>query len=108
MSSSLFQRGLCYTFNSGEAGHPILHVTSSGTSQSLSLLVDVQSDEYYGPFSYAATGLKVSIHEQGEWPDVENHGNDVSPGQNTNIKITRRKVSRPGAQGQIDPYKRDN
>ncbi|KAJ7374032.1 amiloride-sensitive sodium channel [Desmophyllum pertusum] len=59
-----FYRGLCYTFNPGAPGYPLLDVTSSGTSQALSLIIDVQPKEYYGPFSYEGTGLKVLIHEQ--------------------------------------------
>ncbi|XP_078362062.1 acid-sensing ion channel 3-like isoform X2 [Oculina patagonica] len=87
-----FYRGLCYTFNSGAPGHPLLDVTSSGISQALNLIIDVQPEEYYGPFSYEGTGLKVLLHEQKEWPEMENLGVDVTPGYNTNIRIQRSKV----------------
>jgi len=86
------QRGLCYTFNSGAPGHPLLDVTSSGITQALSLMIDVQPNEYYGPFSYEGTGLKVLLHDQNEWPEIENLGMDVTPGYNTNIRIQRSKV----------------
>ena len=63
-------------------------------SQSLSLILDVQPEEYYGPFSYDATGLKLLLHEQEEWPEleIENLGLDVTPGHNTNIRVQRNKV----------------
>ena len=86
------QRGMCYTFNSGEPGHPLLNATASGISQALSLILDVQPEEYYGPFSYEATGIKLVLHEQHEWPQVENLGIDISPGYNTNIRIKQNKV----------------
>ena len=91
-SISPWQRGLCYTFNSGAPGHPLLDVTSSGKTQALSLIIDVQPNEYYGPFSYEGTGLKVLLHDQNEWPEIENLGMDVTPGYNTNIRIQRSKV----------------
>lgn len=52
----------------------------------------MQPAEYYGPFSYDATGVKVVLHEQHEWPEVENWGIDITPGYHTNIKIKRKKV----------------
>ena len=59
----------------------------------MSLLIDVQPNEYYGPFSYEGTGLKVLLHDQNEGPDIENLGMDVTPGYNTNIRIQRSKVT---------------
>ncbi|KAM7431426.1 hypothetical protein ABFA07_017989 [Porites harrisoni] len=84
-------RGLCYTFNSGQPGHPLVNATALGISQALSLILDVQPEEYYGPFSYDATGIKLVLHEQYEWPQVENLGIDLTPGYNTNIRIKRNK-----------------
>lgn len=55
-------------------------------------MIDVQPTEYYGMFSYDATGIKVILHEQEEFPEVENWGIDVTPGCNTNIRIKRHKV----------------
>ena len=51
-----------------------------------------QPSQYYGPYSTDGTGFRVMIHDQNEWPDVENHGIDISPGINTVIPIERKKV----------------
>lgn len=32
------------------------------------------------------------LHDQNEWPEIENLGMDVTPGYNTNIRIQRSKV----------------
>ena len=35
------------------------------------------------------------IHDQSEWPDVENYGIDVSPGFSNTVRIQRHKVMNP-------------
>ena len=32
------------------------------------------------------------VHDQNEWPDIENHGIDVSPGFSNTVRIKRHKV----------------
>lgn len=51
-----------------------------------------QPNQYYGPYSTDSTGFRVLIHDQNEWPDVENHGMDISPGILAAILIKRHKV----------------
>ena len=35
------------------------------------------------------------VHDQNEWPDIENHGIDVSPGFSNTVRIQRHKVTKP-------------
>ncbi|KAK2562244.1 Acid-sensing ion channel 4 [Acropora cervicornis] len=59
----------------------------------LSYVLDAQPEEYYGPFSYDATGFKVLVHDQSElYPNIEDCGVDIPPGFNTNIRVHRTKM----------------
>ena len=64
-----------------------------------------QPSQYYGPYSTDGTGFRVMIHDQNEWPDVENHGIDISPGINTVIPIERKKVCYDSQGEQCNSYK---
>lgn len=88
-----YMRGTCHTFNSGKAGHPKLYVTTAGKMKALALYLDAQPEEYYGPFSYDATGFKILVHDQSElYPNVEDFGVDIPPGFTTNIRVHKTKV----------------
>ncbi|EDO39877.1 predicted protein [Nematostella vectensis] len=91
MRYTSYSRGLCYTFNAGANGSPIGQATTSGTRTSLSLRLNAESDEYYGPFSYDATGFKLAVHDQNEIPNMDEDAFDISPGFLTNIRIRREK-----------------
>lgn len=58
----------------------------------MTLSLVAQPNQYYGPYSTDSTGFRVLIHDQNEWPDVENHGMDISPGILAVIPIKRHKV----------------
>ena len=67
---------------------------TTGKFKGLTLYLDAQPEEYYGPFSYEATGFKVLVHDQSElYPNIEDFGVDIPPGFNTNIRVHRTKVS---------------
>ncbi|XP_031561745.1 acid-sensing ion channel 3-like, partial [Actinia tenebrosa] len=89
-----FFHGNCYTFNAGDNGSSILRVRASGKMQSLTLRLDSEPHEYYGPFSYDATGFKIAVHNQGNHLDIEEEGYDISPGFYTSIRIKKNKVRR--------------
>lgn len=92
----LFQRGLCYTFNSGKPGYPLLEQSSAGRNAGLLLQLDAQPEQYYGAFNLLeGTGFRILVHDQNEWPDMENHGIDVSPGFSNTVRIQRHKVMKP-------------
>ncbi|XP_020914699.2 acid-sensing ion channel 4 [Exaiptasia diaphana] len=82
--------GLCYTFN---ANASTVKEVSTGKHQGLTLELDAESSEYYGPFSYHATGFKVVLHEPGTFHNIDNiEGFDLSPGFLTSIRIKREKT----------------
>ena len=92
----LFQRGLCYTFNSGKPGYPLLEQSSAGRDAGLLLQLDAQPEQYYGVLNLLeGTGFRILVHDQNEWPDMENHGIDVSPGFSNTVRIQRHKVMKP-------------
>ncbi|XP_020631766.1 acid-sensing ion channel 1-like [Orbicella faveolata] len=94
-------RGLCYTFNSGKPGYPLLEQSSAGRSEGLLLQLNAQPEQYYGAFNvFEGTGFRMVVHDQSEWPDMENHGIDVSPGFSNTVRIQRHKTIRLGP-----PYK---
>ena len=50
-------------------------------------------EQYYGPFNlFEGTGFRVLVHDQNDWPDVENYGIDISPGFHSTIRMQRFKV----------------
>lgn len=58
------------------------------------MYLDAQPEEYYGPFSYDATGFKILVHEQRDlYPNIEDFALDIPPGFTTNIRVRRSKVS---------------
>ena len=68
-------------------------MTTSGKIQALTLYLDAQPEEYYGPYSYDATGFKILVHDQNEsYPNIEDFGVDLPPGFTTNIRVRRTKV----------------
>ena len=69
-------------------------MTTSGKIQALTLSLDAQPEEYYGPYSYDATGFKILVHDQNEsYPNIEDFGVDLPPGFTTTIRVRRTKVS---------------
>ncbi|KAK3746285.1 hypothetical protein QZH41_016538, partial [Actinostola sp. cb2023] len=88
--------GLCYTFNANSANRSTLKLVGAGKRQGLTLRLDAQPHEYYGPYSYDATGFKIAVHEPGTFHDIDDEGYDVSPGFYTSIRIRRKKtVTKP-------------
>ncbi|XP_078362143.1 acid-sensing ion channel 1-like isoform X2 [Oculina patagonica] len=89
------QRGLCYTFNSGRPGHPLLYQASAEKSQGLLLQLNAEPEQYYGPLNiFEGTGFRVLVHDQNQWPDMENYGIEVSPGFSSTIRVLRHKIIR--------------
>ncbi|XP_068716303.1 acid-sensing ion channel 2-like [Montipora capricornis] len=74
--------GLCYTFNSGLKGHPLLKVQRAGVDYGLRLSLSVQQDQYYGSLR-DSSGFKVMVHDQEEPPLINELGFAIQPGTHT-------------------------
>ena len=71
----------------------MLYQSSAGRNEGLLLQLNAEPDQYYGPFNVLeGTGFRVLVHDQNEWPNMENHGIDVSPGFSSTFRIQRQKV----------------
>ncbi|XP_046838980.1 degenerin unc-8-like [Xenia sp. Carnegie-2017] len=89
--------GNCYTFNNGFDKDSnrvrVLKATKPGPSQGLVLIMNVEQEQYIGPFSVEA-GVRVSLHGQGlmNFPHAE--GFSASPGMSTSVGIKKTKITR--------------
>lgn len=85
--------GMCYTFNSGNDGRPVINATMSGDVNGLKLLLNVERDSYVDNPIKPFAGLTVRIHDQHTYPFVEQFGFSVQPGLRTLCSIKQKKVS---------------
>ncbi|KAK3706076.1 hypothetical protein QZH41_014684, partial [Actinostola sp. cb2023] len=81
--------GLCHTFNSGQDGHQVVKSITSGKDMGLALLVDIDTEEYYGNVNAWYNGIIMAIHNQHEQPMIEDNGMEIKPGFITNIRLKR-------------------
>ncbi|CAH1775107.1 unnamed protein product [Owenia fusiformis] len=78
--------GVCYTFNLEARSE--FAVNESGTSNGLSLIINVEQYEYMvGPRTDA--GIKVLLHNQSEVPMVTDIGFAVAPGMHSLVAVKR-------------------
>lgn len=80
---------LCYTLNSGEEGHPLLHVTHGGMNYGYEALFDLKTDIAFREHSF--TGMKVIFHSQNEPPNMDT-GFIITPGFKHFIKMSMEEV----------------
>jgi hypothetical protein len=90
---NFLQYGLCYTFNSGKNDHGILKATRTGSTFGLSMVINIQPEEYYGQYSREGTGFRVIIHDQEVYPLMEKSSWQISPGSSVEMQITRNEVN---------------
>ena len=75
---SISRLGVCYTFNSGKNGKPILRANATGFSEGLQLFVNIREDDYVGSFGHIV-GATVTVHPQSEPPLGDEKGVYVAP-----------------------------
>ena len=84
--------GQCYTFNSGENGHPVIHATFAGQNSGLKLRLNIERDSYIASTVRPSVGLAVIIHDQKSFPFIEEFGIAIQPGISSLCSLKRRKV----------------
>ncbi|KAL6033190.1 hypothetical protein STEG23_023806, partial [Scotinomys teguina] len=75
--------GNCYTFNSRENA-TILSTSMGGSEYGLQVILYINEDEY-NPFLVSSTGAKVLIHQQNEYPFIEDVGTEIETAMSTSI-----------------------
>ncbi|XP_006125866.2 epithelial sodium channel subunit gamma [Pelodiscus sinensis] len=88
--------GNCYTFNSGENG-TILTTSTGGSEYGLQVVLYVEEADY-NPFLVTSTGAKIIVHDQDEYPFIEDIGTEIETAMATSIGMhfTRsHKLSQP-------------
>lgn len=86
--------GQCYTFNSGQNGSQLLKTRMPGKNNGLKLRLNIQRNGYvkYPKNPYA--GITVLVHDQNNFPVMEEYGFFVEPGTHTFIAVKMKKVSK--------------
>ena len=95
-SEVLTRLGYCYTFNSGRiANRPLLKSQGIGTRYGLSLMLNIEQDEYLDlPTEFsAAAGVRVAIHPHNQPPVPYDLSIAIPPGRNMLIGIRQKDVS---------------
>ena len=95
-SEELTRLGYCYTFNSGRlANRRLLKSEGIGTRYGLSLILNIEQDEYLDiPIpAFSVAGVRVAIHPQDQPPIPEDLSIAVPPGRNVFIGIHQKNVS---------------
>ncbi|XP_057307360.1 acid-sensing ion channel 1C-like [Hydractinia symbiolongicarpus] len=79
----------CFTFNSGQKGHPVLSVTGTGIERSLTMTINLQHYDYYR--DRLISGIHLLLHGQDETP-VRIRGPMISPGYTTYIQVEKKQI----------------
>ncbi|KAJ7305774.1 hypothetical protein JRQ81_010140 [Phrynocephalus forsythii] len=88
--------GNCYTFNSGKDGR-ILSTSTGGSENGLQVILYVDEADY-NPFLVTATGAKIVVHDQDEYPFIEDIGTEIETATATSIGMhftTSRRLGKP-------------
>ncbi|ESO09376.1 hypothetical protein HELRODRAFT_168357 [Helobdella robusta] len=85
--------GNCYTFNAAEEGKPLKTINYPGPNNGLSIIFNVEQDEYIGEVTQYA-GLRVVVHDPKKMPFPDDEGILVPPNALTHIGVQLETVSR--------------
>uniref|UniRef100_A0A8D2L2U0 Sodium channel epithelial 1 gamma subunit n=1 Tax=Varanus komodoensis TaxID=61221 RepID=A0A8D2L2U0_VARKO len=75
--------GNCYTFNSGQNGE-ILSTSMGGSENGLQVILYIEEADY-NPFLVTSTGAKIVVHDQDEYPFIEDIGTEIETATATSI-----------------------
>jgi hypothetical protein len=73
------QMGQCFTFNSGQQGHQRLRSIVAGPSNGLSLKLNLEEADHVSNAYSLDAGFKVLLHDQNEYPLIEEFGFALQP-----------------------------
>ena len=83
----------CHTFNGGKDGIAIQRTTLGGNENGLRLNLNLEQEHHVREYTQPTAGFKVLVHDQNEYPFVEQFGFVVQPGIHTYCSLRRKKVS---------------
>ena len=83
--------GMCYTFN-GKGRLLPARQTRDGPETGISLVLNVDTDEYFAPFSRDAVGLRIRLHDPDEFPQVDNGNILLAPGVDVYMSLQKQVV----------------
>ncbi|PIO36959.1 hypothetical protein AB205_0106850 [Aquarana catesbeiana] len=95
--------GNCYTFN--DASREQLFVSSMGGAEAGLKLVIFIDEEEYNPFLVTAAGAKILVHDQNDYPFIEESGTELQTAAQTSIGMhltESSKLSSPYSECTID------
>ncbi|KAL8174935.1 UNVERIFIED_CONTAM: Amiloride-sensitive sodium channel subunit gamma [Gekko kuhli] len=75
--------GNCYTFNSGK-DRQILNTSTGGSEYGLQVILYIEEADY-NPFLVTSTGAKIVVHDQDEYPFIEDIGTEIETATATSI-----------------------
>ncbi|XP_060116987.1 LOW QUALITY PROTEIN: amiloride-sensitive sodium channel subunit gamma [Heteronotia binoei] len=75
--------GNCYTFNS-QNGSNILNTSTGGSEYGLQVILYIEEADY-NPFLVTSTGAKIVVHDQDEYPFIEDIGTEIETATATSI-----------------------
>ena len=85
---TMTDRGLCFSFNTGQGSINSLNRSSEGMLYQVSLTLDVNPDEYFG-ISNGGEGFLVVIHNQNEFPNANTKSFGIGPGQEVYVALQK-------------------
>uniref|UniRef100_A0A0N4Z4F2 Degenerin mec-10 n=1 Tax=Parastrongyloides trichosuri TaxID=131310 RepID=A0A0N4Z4F2_PARTI len=86
--------GNCYTFNYNLNNSKIFYSSRAGPSYGLRMMLYVNSSDYLP--TTEATGIRIAIHDQTEWPFPDTFGYSAPTGAISSFGLSLRKVRRLG------------
>ncbi|XP_007951383.1 amiloride-sensitive sodium channel subunit gamma [Orycteropus afer afer] len=75
--------GNCYTFNN-RVNDTVLSTSMGGSEYGLQVILYINEEEY-NPFLVSSTGAKVIVHQQEEYPFIEDVGTEIETAMATSI-----------------------
>lgn len=80
---------VCYTLNSGKAGHPRMEIERAGINNGFMLVLDLHNDDAIKSYPY--TGLEVIFHDPAE-PPISATGFVITTGFQTHVVMSKTQV----------------